>query len=201
MSSKRKKSWPRVALLHDVIPCGSGPIDNVDFTATKSPTLPVPFNHSQPASGQQTPLTTAGAFEIRQRGLGVIAWTARGFLDARTTYPHYLPSSVYCDLQNTLLSSTAAAQDLDHRQMFSNSPGPSGSRNSGGGTQIAEPQGSISRVEVIVLRAHDLPRMKKRLGPKRRFYVTVTNGAATEKTKSTQVDGSTARWDQTLGPL
>ncbi|KAH9028906.1 hypothetical protein EDB85DRAFT_1579602 [Lactarius pseudohatsudake] len=93
----------------------------------------------------------------------------------------------------------AAAQDLEHGKMFSNSPGPSGSRISGRGTQIAESQGSLSRVEVIVLRAHDLPRIKKQLGPKKRFYVTVTNDTKTEKTKSVQIDGQTVRWDQTLG--
>ncbi|KAI9440928.1 hypothetical protein H4582DRAFT_1850592, partial [Lactarius indigo] len=85
--------------------------------------------------------------------------------------------------------------------MFSNSPGPSGSRNSGRGTQVAEPQGSISRVEVVVLRAHDLPSIKKQLGPKRRFYVTVTNDATLKRTKSVQIDGPTARWDQMLGPF
>ncbi|KAH9032419.1 hypothetical protein EDB85DRAFT_1245516 [Lactarius pseudohatsudake] len=93
----------------------------------------------------------------------------------------------------------AAAQDLEHGKMFLNSPGPSGSRISGRSTRIAESQGSLSRVEVIVLRAHDLPRIKKRLGLERRFYVTVTNDTKTEKTKSVQIDGPTVRWDQTLG--
>ncbi|KAH9054284.1 hypothetical protein EDB87DRAFT_1825179 [Lactarius vividus] len=111
----------------------------------------------------------------------------------------------------------AAAQVLEHRKMVSNScvdghqavtilmvthyssPGPSGSRISGRGTQIAESQGSLSRVEVIVLRARDLPHIKKRLGFERRFYVTVTNDTKTEKTKTVQVDGPTVRWDQTLG--
>ncbi|KAH9055563.1 hypothetical protein EDB87DRAFT_1824562 [Lactarius vividus] len=93
----------------------------------------------------------------------------------------------------------AAAQGLEHRKIFSNSLGPSGSRILGRGTQIAESQGSLSRVEVIVLRAHDLPRIKKRLGFERRFYVTVTNDTKTEKTKTVQIDGPTVRWDQTLG--
>ncbi|KAH9028886.1 hypothetical protein EDB85DRAFT_1578827 [Lactarius pseudohatsudake] len=93
----------------------------------------------------------------------------------------------------------AAAQDSEHGKMFSNSPGPSGSRISGRGTRIAESQGSLSRVEVTVLRAHNLPRIKKRLGLERRFYVTVTNDTKTEKTKSVQIDGPTVRWDQPLG--
>ncbi|KAH8993513.1 hypothetical protein EDB92DRAFT_413107 [Lactarius akahatsu] len=66
-------------------------------------------------------------------------------------------------------------------------------------TQIAKSQGSLSRVEVIVLRAHDLPSIKKRRGLKRSFYVTITNDTTTKKTKSVRIDGPTVHWDQPLG--
>ncbi|KAH9022901.1 hypothetical protein EDB85DRAFT_2278061 [Lactarius pseudohatsudake] len=82
----------------------------------------------------------------------------------------------------------AAAQDLEHGEMVSNSPGPSGSRISGRSTRIAESQGSLSRVEVTVLRAHNLPSIKKRRGLKRSFYVTITHDTTTKKTKSGRID-------------
>ncbi|KAH9069788.1 hypothetical protein EDB83DRAFT_2314155 [Lactarius deliciosus] len=66
---------------------------------------------------------------------------------------------------------------------------------------IFRKRGSLSRVEVIVLRAHDLPRIKKQFGPKKRFYVTVTNHTTTKKTESVQVDGQTVHWNQELDAL
>ncbi|KAH9069769.1 hypothetical protein EDB83DRAFT_2551015, partial [Lactarius deliciosus] len=93
----------------------------------------------------------------------------------------------------------AAAQDLEHGKMLLNSPGPSGSRISGRSTQIAESQGSLSRVEVTVLRAHDLPSIKKRRGLKRSFYVAITHDTTTKKTKSGRIDGPTVHWDHSLG--
>ncbi|KAH8993506.1 hypothetical protein EDB92DRAFT_410865 [Lactarius akahatsu] len=97
----------------------------------------------------------------------------------------------------------AAARNLERgkMKMSSNFPVPSASGISGRGhsTQIAESQGNLSRVEVIVLRAHDLPRIKKQLGSKKRFYVTVTNHTTTKKTESVQVDGQTVHWNQKLG--
>ncbi|KAH9063747.1 hypothetical protein EDB83DRAFT_803148 [Lactarius deliciosus] len=58
----------------------------------------------------------------------------------------------------------ATAQDLEHQQMSSDSPGPSAPQNSGRASQITESQGSLFRlrVEVIVLRAHNVPRIKKK---------------------------------------
>ncbi|KAH9063740.1 hypothetical protein EDB83DRAFT_2551941 [Lactarius deliciosus] len=98
----------------------------------------------------------------------------------------------------------ATAQVVEHQQISSNSPGPSAPQNSGRGSQITKSQGSLFRlrVEVIVLRAHNVPRIKKKLGLKRRFFVTLTNHA-TMKTKSVQIDGDgqTVHWNQTLGPF
>ncbi|KAH9069760.1 hypothetical protein EDB83DRAFT_400437 [Lactarius deliciosus] len=93
----------------------------------------------------------------------------------------------------------AAVQDLEHGKMLSDSPGPSGSRISGRSTQIAESQGSLSRAEVTVIRAHDIPSVKKRRGLKRSFYVTITHDTTTKKTKSGRIDGPTVHWDQPLG--
>ncbi|KAH9028896.1 hypothetical protein EDB85DRAFT_2276269 [Lactarius pseudohatsudake] len=81
----------------------------------------------------------------------------------------------------------AAAQDLEYGEMVSNS------------TRIAESQGSLSRVEVTVLRAHNLPSIKKRRGLKRSFYVTITHDTTTKKTKSGRIDGPTVHWNQPLG--
>ncbi|KAH8991132.1 hypothetical protein EDB86DRAFT_3244768, partial [Lactarius hatsudake] len=99
----------------------------------------------------------------------------------------------------------ATAQDLEHQQKSSNSPGPSAPQNSGRGSQITESQGSLFRlrVEVIVHRAHNVPRIKKKLGLKRRFFVTLLTNHATMNTKSVQIDGDgqTVHWNQTLGPF
>ena len=93
-----------------------------------------------------------------------------------------------------------------------------------GSTPIAESQGGLSQlcVEVIgrylnpnslipdnrlfslsVLRAHDVPRIKKQFGPKRRFFVTVTNHATVKKTENVQIDGQgqVVHWNQRLGVL
>ncbi|KAH9016554.1 hypothetical protein EDB85DRAFT_1898048 [Lactarius pseudohatsudake] len=91
----------------------------------------------------------------------------------------------------------AAAQDLEHGEMVSNSnpllqPRPLRIANfrkkSLDSTRIAESQGSLSRVEVTVLRAHNLPSIKKRRGLKRSFYVTITHDTTTKKTKSGRID-------------
>ncbi|KAH9007650.1 hypothetical protein EDB84DRAFT_1447387 [Lactarius hengduanensis] len=102
----------------------------------------------------------------------------------------------------------AAAQDLEHGEMVSNSnpllqPRPLRIANfrkkSLDSTRIAESQGSLSRVEVTVLRAHNLPSIKKRRGLKRSFYVTITHDTTTKKTKSGRIDGPTVHWNQPLG--
>ncbi len=85
--------------------------------------------------------------------------------------------------------------------------------------QLSESQGSLSqlRVEVagmylnpnslmplislLVLRAHNVPRVKKQFALKRRFFVTVTNHATVKKTESVQIDGQTVHWNQRLGAL
>ncbi|KAH9029534.1 hypothetical protein EDB84DRAFT_1677068 [Lactarius hengduanensis] len=74
-------------------------------------------------------------------------------------------------------------------------------QNSGRGTQIAESQGSLSqlRVQVTVIRADNVPRIKKKFSPKRRFFVTLTNHATMKKTESAPIDGQTVHWNQTLG--
>ncbi|KAH9024411.1 hypothetical protein EDB84DRAFT_1506766 [Lactarius hengduanensis] len=82
------------------------------------------------------------------------------------------------------------------------SPGPLSSPNAGRGVRITESQGSTSqllRVEVTVLRAHSVPRIKGLFGRKRRLFVSVVNDATVMETKSVQIDGRTVQWDQTLG--
>ncbi|KAH9017272.1 hypothetical protein EDB85DRAFT_678770 [Lactarius pseudohatsudake] len=64
--------------------------------------------------------------------------------------------------------------------------------------QIAESQGDL-RVEVTILRARNVPRIKKRFGLKRQFFVTVTDGETEKKTGSVQIDGRTAQWNEMLG--
>ncbi|KAH9032428.1 hypothetical protein EDB85DRAFT_1246531 [Lactarius pseudohatsudake] len=117
----------------------------------------------------------------------------------------------------TLLSSMAAARDLEHSQKISNSPGPSTSRNPGRGgfdplgvpilgqepsldsPRGAEQQGGLSqlRVEVTVLRAHNVPRLKNVFGLK--FFVTVTSQGTERKTPSIPAQRRTVRWGEGLG--
>ncbi|KAH9025300.1 hypothetical protein EDB85DRAFT_2277325, partial [Lactarius pseudohatsudake] len=93
----------------------------------------------------------------------------------------------------------AAAQDLEHGQMSSNSRRPSPSRNPGRGPRDAEPQGGPSqlRVDVTVLRAENVPRLKNVFGLT--FFVTVANQAIEKKTPSVPAKRRTARWGESLG--
>ncbi|KAH8983448.1 hypothetical protein EDB92DRAFT_2106289, partial [Lactarius akahatsu] len=97
-------------------------------------------------------------------------------------------------------------QDMEHRQIISNSPaGSTASRPSRISTQVAGSQGSrfqpegTERVEVTVIRAHNVPQFGSILGVKTDYFVTVTYGATTKKTKkktkktkSVQMDGQMA---------
>ncbi|KAF8258411.1 hypothetical protein EI94DRAFT_1708019 [Lactarius quietus] len=71
-------------------------------------------------------------------------------------------------------------------------------QNLGTRTQIAESQGSPYqiRVQVTVLRAHDVPRIKNLFGLK--LFVTVTNQATKKKTSSVAAEGSTVQWNENL---
>ncbi|KAH9026560.1 hypothetical protein EDB84DRAFT_338491 [Lactarius hengduanensis] len=105
----------------------------------------------------------------------------------------------------------AAARDLEHGQMSSNSRGPSSSRHPGRGRfnprqeppldspRDAEPQGGPSqlRVDVTVLRADNVPRLKNVFGLK--FFVTVASQAIEKKTPSVPAKRRTARWGESLG--
>jgi len=53
----------------------------------------------------------------------------------------------------------------------------------------------------LVLRADNIPHIKRKFGPKRRFFVTVTNLVTTKKTESVQINGQTVQWNQRLGAL
>ncbi|KAF8258078.1 hypothetical protein EI94DRAFT_1202704 [Lactarius quietus] len=68
----------------------------------------------------------------------------------------------------------------------------------GTGTQIAESQGNPSqlRVQMTVLRAHDIPRLKNLFGLK--LFVTVASQATKKKTSSVAIDGSTVQWNENL---
>ncbi|KAH9069861.1 hypothetical protein EDB83DRAFT_2551074, partial [Lactarius deliciosus] len=100
----------------------------------------------------------------------------------------------------------ATAQD---QQIFSNSPGPSAPQNTrvpvlAQGSSLhsppdAETQGDPAqlRVEVTVLRADDLPKLKNVFGLK--FFVTVASQATEKKTPSVPAKRQTARWGESLG--
>ncbi|KAF8265520.1 hypothetical protein EI94DRAFT_1831160 [Lactarius quietus] len=84
---------------------------------------------------------------------------------------------------------------------------PTPSRQLGRSTQVDKSQGSQSslvRVEVTVLRAHNVPHIKTVFGGKREYFVTIVYQATTKKakktkkTKSVQIEGQTAVWNQTL---
>ncbi|KAH9031029.1 hypothetical protein EDB85DRAFT_1391188 [Lactarius pseudohatsudake] len=83
----------------------------------------------------------------------------------------------------------------ENQLMSSNSPGPSAS----GRNTESQASPSQIRVEVTVLRAHNIPYVKRPFGRKRQFFVTVTNLVATKKTKSVQIEGHTVQWNQPLG--
>ncbi|KAH8993481.1 hypothetical protein EDB92DRAFT_408414 [Lactarius akahatsu] len=81
-------------------------------------------------------------------------------------------------------------------QMPSNSLGPLPSQNAGTGPQIAESEESPSqlRVQVTVLRAHNIPHTKSRT----KFYVTVTSQTTTNSTQSVPTKESIAEWNKDL---
>ncbi|KAN0138333.1 hypothetical protein V8E53_003796 [Lactarius tabidus] len=89
-----------------------------------------------------------------------------------------------------------SAQDL---QLSSNSPAPAASQNPGTGTQLNQSLGSASEqcVEVTVLRAHNIPRIKNFFGLK--LFVAVTNQVTKKKTSSVATKGSTVKWNENLG--
>ncbi|KAH9019046.1 hypothetical protein EDB84DRAFT_629161 [Lactarius hengduanensis] len=87
----------------------------------------------------------------------------------------------------------AAAQDAENPQMFLNSPGPSASQNVGRGPRIAE----SLRVEVTVLRAHNVPHVKNLFGLK--FFVAVTDQTTKKKTSSVPTEGAVVQWNENLG--
>ncbi|KAH9033691.1 hypothetical protein EDB83DRAFT_1828164 [Lactarius deliciosus] len=93
----------------------------------------------------------------------------------------------------------AAAQRLEHGQIYSNSRRPSPSRNPGGGPRHAEPQEGPSqlRVDVTVLRAENVTRLKNVFGLK--FFVTVASQAIEKKTPSVPAKKRIARWGESLG--
>jgi len=73
-----------------------------------------------------------------------------------------------------------------------------------GSAQPAEAQGSQSelvRVEVTVHQAGNVPHIKTILGVKREYFVTITYQVTkkkTKKTKSVQIEGQTAVWNQSF---
>ncbi|KAH9055461.1 hypothetical protein EDB87DRAFT_1316370 [Lactarius vividus] len=74
--------------------------------------------------------------------------------------------------------------------------GPSPSQNAGTGPQIAESQESPSqlRVQVTVLRVHNIPHTKSHT----KFYVTVTSQTTTMNTSSVTTKESIAEWNEDL---
>ncbi|KAH9014663.1 hypothetical protein EDB85DRAFT_1899112 [Lactarius pseudohatsudake] len=120
----------------------------------------------------------------------------------------------------TLPFGMAATRDLERGQMSSNSRGSSPSRHPGrrgfnplsclpilcqepplDSPQGAEPRGGPShlRVDVTVLRADNVPRLKNVFGLK--FFVTVASQAMEMKTPSVPAKRRTARWSESLDAL
>ena len=52
-----------------------------------------------------------------------------------------------------------------------------------------------------VLRARKLPRLKTKLGKKREFYVTVTDGTTTKNTTAIRSVEQAVEWNEKLGVL
>ncbi|KAF8967045.1 hypothetical protein BDZ97DRAFT_1916998 [Flammula alnicola] len=118
-------------------------------------------------------------------------------MDSRNNNP---PANDAC------IAGMAHARDGEHGQLISNSSGRPPSQKSGISTQIGEAQGSSlqpgnSRLEVTVLRAHRLPRLKTLFGKKRRFYVTVTDGTIAKKTEAIRSVEQAMQWNEKLDAL
>ncbi|KAH8996507.1 hypothetical protein EDB86DRAFT_1006473 [Lactarius hatsudake] len=145
-------------------------------------------------------------------GLFEDGWTQRARLGAQTKHTPLTPIIRRFSYKRLL-------QDMDHRQTMSSSPrsdpssaGSTAPRPSGTSTQITGSQGSRSQplsVEVTVLRARNVPQLRTTFGGKREYFVTITFGAITKKTKKqnkkrtkcAQIDGQTLTWDQGLDAL
>jgi hypothetical protein len=57
-------------------------------------------------------------------------------------------------------------------------------------------------ISLLVLRALNVPHIETLLGVKRKFFVTVAYRATKKRrTKSVQIEGQTAVWNQTLDAL
>ncbi|KAH9069684.1 hypothetical protein EDB83DRAFT_2550963 [Lactarius deliciosus] len=88
------------------------------------------------------------------------------------------------------------------------SAGSTAPRPTGISTQITGSQGSSQplSVEVTVLRAHNVPQLRTTFGRKREYFITISYGATTKKTKkqakkrtkSVHIDGQTLTWDERL---
>ncbi|KAH8990257.1 hypothetical protein EDB92DRAFT_779548 [Lactarius akahatsu] len=127
-----------------------------------------------------------GSFGMSQRGLGGRCQANSAWLSGPSALSNLF-----------LLSIMPPAQEVDseHLQTVLNSLSPSGR-----GTEIIESHGSLSqlRVDVTVLRAHNIPDIKRKFSRKRQFFVTVTNLVTTKKTERVQIDGETVLWNQRL---
>ena len=55
--------------------------------------------------------------------------------------------------------------------------------------------------DLLVHRAHGLPRLKTLFGKKRRFYVAVTNGTIEKKTTAIRSVGQAVEWNKKLDAL
>jgi hypothetical protein len=66
---------------------------------------------------------------------------------------------------------------------------------------LIDPNASIGLILSLVLRAVNVPTIKKNPFRKRKVFVTVSNAETTAKTTDAPVEGQTANWDQNLDPL
>ncbi|KAH9029897.1 hypothetical protein EDB84DRAFT_222829 [Lactarius hengduanensis] len=81
-----------------------------------------------------------------------------------------------------------------------NLPGPSETENSGISTQIIESRGSPPhlRVEITVLRAHNVPNIKNRFGKKSQYFVIVASQTTKRKTSSVPAEGTKVEWNENV---
>ncbi|KAH9019977.1 hypothetical protein EDB85DRAFT_542895 [Lactarius pseudohatsudake] len=83
-----------------------------------------------------------------------------------------------------------------------NPPGPSETENSGISTQIIESRGSPGpphlRVEITVLRAHNVPNIKNRFGKKSQYFVTVASQTTKRTTSSVPAEGTKVEWNENV---
>ncbi|KAI0040971.1 hypothetical protein FA95DRAFT_790933 [Auriscalpium vulgare] len=101
-------------------------------------------------------------------------------------------------------TSMTTVQDPGHDLQAREMPDAPNPQRSGTGAPIGDVQGQIApqrrtdEVRVIVIRAQGLPSLKNAVGQRRKFFLTVSDGATVKTTKAAAKDGEYVTWNAVL---